>query len=165
MNIRKTNITALLAIAAIGLIAATTTASFAETEVPLYGTYQGQDTSGDDMGGTFSDLGSYSIFEDPVVTDGTYEFVVDTAHEDGGYYITKYALSDGNGNSLTIEGKEIAFIEYANGRLGMAISEWNVVGGEGKFSGATGQGMDRTLFNLDDYSYMGTISGTINLTS
>ena len=165
MNVHKTNVAALLAIVTVGLITATTTVSFAEAETPLYGTYQGQDTSGDDMSGTFSDLGSYSIFEEPIITDGTYEFITDSSYEYGGYYVTKYALSDGNGNSLKIEAKEIAFIEYANGRLGMSISEWKVVGGEGKFNGATGQGMDRTLFNLDDYSYMGTISGTISLAS
>ena len=165
MNIHKTNIAALLAIAAMGLITATTTTSFADTEMSFYGTYEGQDTSGDDMSGTFSDLGNYSVFEEPIVTDGTYEFVLDPTHEDGGYYVTKYVLSDSNGNSLKIESKEITFIEYANGKLGLSISQWKVVEGEGKFKDASGEGMDKTVFNLDDFSYKGMMSGTLNLAS
>ena len=47
--------------------------------------------------------------------------------------------------------------------LGLAQDEWKIVGGEGKFEGATGEGVGRVWFNLEDMSYKGTMSGTIFL--
>ena len=161
----KTNtILVLLAVTVIGL-GSTSVTSFAETEVQLYGTYQGQDTSMDENGGTFSDVGNYSIFDKPIATDGTFEFIPDPTREDGEYTLVKYTLSDGNGNNLSIESTELGFTEYANGKYGVSLSTWKVVSGEGKFEGATGQGMDKTIFDMEDFSYKGMISGTLNLAS
>ena len=164
MIIQKTNMTVLLTIAVMGLITTATT-SFADTEMSIYGTYEGQDTSSDETGGTFTDVGNYSIFDGPITTSGTFEYISDPTYEDGFYTLVKYVLSDGEGNSLEIENKEIAFIEYADGKFGLSIWTWKVISGEGRFEGATGQGMDRTVFNLDDFSYKGMMSGTLNLTS
>ena len=162
----KTSITVLLAIVAVGLASTTMmSSSFADVQVQMYGTYQGQDNEMDDVGGTFSDVGNYSIFDEPITTHGTFEFIPDPTHEDGEYTLVRYVLSDGNGNSLSIESTELGFTEYANGKFGMSLSAWKVISGEGKFEGSTGQGMDRTIFNMEDFSYKGMMSGTLNLAS
>jgi len=146
-----------------GLFATGLTTAFAETAIPFRGMYEGYDSEGDDLSGSFVDWGTYSVFDGVVEVHGTYQFVEDTTHELGGSYTTQYTISDGEGNLLTFENREVSWVEYGNGKYGIAQSEWKIVGGEGKFAGATGQGNERVWFNLDDMSYKGITSGDIFL--
>ena len=140
-----------------------TATAFAESIVPFQGIYEGYDSDGDDFSGSFVDWGTYSVFQGVMETHGTYEFIEVPTDESGGHYVTNYTISDDQGNSLEFESTEISWIEYAQGKFGVAQSEWKVVGGEGKFEGATGNGLERTWFNLEDWSYKGTTSGSIRL--
>ena len=147
-----------------GLFATGLTASvFAETTIPFRGMYEGYDSEGDDLSGSFVDWGTYSVFEGVVEVHGTYQFVEDSTHELGGYYTTQYTISDDQGNLLAFENREVSWVEYGNGKYGIAQSEWKIVGGEGKFAGATGEGNERVWFNLEDMSYKGITSGDIFL--
>ena len=140
-----------------------TVSAFAETTIPFRGMYEGHDSEGNDLGGSFVDWGTYSIFDGVVQVQGTYEFVEIPTHEFGGYYTTQYTVSDGQGNSLSFETVEISWVEYGNGKFGVAQSDWKIVGGEGKYTGATGEGNERTWFNLEDMSYKGITSGDITI--
>ena len=135
----------------------------AESIVPFRGMYEGHDSEGDEHSGSFVDWGTYSVFEGIVEAHGTYQFVEQPATESGGYYTGEYTISDKQGNSLSFESQEVSWIEYGQGKYGIAQSEWKIVGGEGKFAGATGEGTDRVWFNLEDMSYKGIISGDIFL--
>ena len=139
------------------------TSAFAEETIPFRGMYEGYDSEGDDLSGSFVDWGTYSVFDGVVEVHGTYQFVEDFSHEMGGYYTTQYTISDEDGNLLSFENREVSWIEYGNGKYGIAQSEWKIVGGEGKFAGATGEGNERVWFNLDDMSYKGITSGNIFL--
>ena len=142
-----------------GLFATGLTASaFAETTIPFRGMYEGFDSEGDDLSGSFVDWGTYSVFDGVVEVHGTYYFddAIDT-------FTTQYTISDENGNSLSFETVETNFIEYGKGKYGIAQSEWKIVGGEGKFAGATGEGNERTWYNLEDMSYKGITSGDVFL--
>lgn len=154
---------AVLGLAAAGMVGATASADMSSTSVPFQGKYVGYDSGGDDLSGTFVDWGTYSLFEGTIETTGTYEFVEVPTDEYGGYYTTHYTISDDEGNSLEFVGVEVMWMEYAQGSLGLAQSEWEIVGGQGVYEGATGSGLDRTWFNLEDMSYWGTMSGTIHL--
>lgn len=147
-----------------GLFATGLAASaFAETTIPFRGMYEGYDSEGDDLSGSFVDWGTYSAFDGAVEAHGTYQFVEDSTEEFGGYYTTQYVISDDQGNSLAFESREISWVEYGNGKYGIAQSEWKIVGGEGKFAGAAGEGNERVWFNLEDMSYKGITSGNISL--
>ena len=147
-----------------GLFATGLAASaFAETNIPFRGMYEGFDSEGDDLSGSFVDWGTYSVFDGVVEVHGTYLFVEDPTQELGGYYTTQYTISDGEGNSISFENREVSWVEYGNGKYGIAQSEWKIVGGEGKFAGATGEGNERVWFNLEDMSYKGITSGDIFL--
>ena len=137
--------------------------AFAETTIPFRGMYEGYDSEGDDLSGSFVDWGTYSIFEGVVEVHGTYQFVEDVTDELGGYYTTQYTISDSEGNFLSFENREVSWVEYGQGKYGIAQSEWKIIGGEGKFAGATGEGNERVWFNLDDMSYKGITSGNIFL--
>jgi hypothetical protein len=131
---------------------------YAESVTPFRGIYEGGDSDGTDDDGSFNDLGIYSAFDGVVESQGTYHFdnTLDT-------FTTQYTISDEDGNSLSFETIETDFIEYGKGKFGIAQSEWTIVGGEGKFSGATGSGDERTWYNLEDMSYKGITSGDIFL--
>ena len=164
MIYKTSQLVALIAVLTVGLFATGLTSTvFADSSLPLRGMYEGYDTEGDDYSGSFVDWGTYSIFDGIVEVNGTYEFVEDSTYELGGYYTTQYTISDGKGNLLQFENKEVSWLEYANGKYGIAQSEWKIVGGEGKFEGATGEGNERVWFNLEDMSYKGITSGTIFL--
>ena len=164
MNGKSNLFVALTVVFAVSLISTGINAvAFAESSIPFRGTFEGHDLEGDDYSGTFVDWGTYSVFDGLVKASGTYQFVEDPTLELGGYYTTEYTLSDGLGNILQFENREVSWTEYANGKFGMAQDEWKIVGGEGKFEGATGEGIGRVWFNLEDMSYKGTMSGTIFL--
>ena len=135
----------------------------AESSVPFRGMYEGYDSEGDDYSGSFVDWGTYSVFDGIIEARGTYLFVEQPATEFGGYYTTQYTISDGQGNSLSFESKEVSWIEYGQGKYGVSQSEWKITGGEGKFAGSTGEGTDRTWFYLEDMSYKGITSGDVFL--
>ena len=161
----RTNM-ALLAVLSVGIIATMSTVpAFAESTLSLQGHFEGYDTEGDDYSGSFIDFGVYSHFDGAVVTEGVYEFVEDSQHADGGYYATKYTISDESGNSLSFYDIEVYFLEYGQGKFGMSHTEWTITGGEGKFSDATGEGKSRVFFSLDDMAYKGISSGTVILPS
>ena len=163
--IRKTNPFVVLAATLVVALFATgiTSAAYADSVLPFRGMYEGYDSEGDDLSGSFVDWGTYSVFNGIVEAHGTYQFVEILTHESGGYFTTQYTISDGDGNLLSFESREISWIEYGNGQYGVAQSEWKIVGGEGKFAGATGEGNERVWFNLDDMSYKGITSGDIFL--
>ena len=148
----------------IGLFAmGLSTTAYADSVIPFRGMYEGYDSQGDDYSGSFVDWGTYSVFEGLVEVHGTYEFVEEPATDSGGYYTTQYVISDDQGNTLAFENREISWIEYGQGKYGIAQSEWKIVHGEGKFAGATGEGTERVWFNLEDMSYKGITSGDIFL--
>lgn len=159
-------IMAILAVLSVGIIATVGTApAFAESSLPFQGSFEGYDVDGDDYSGTFVDFGLFSVFDGIVETHGVYEFIEDTTHEEGGYYATTYTMSDESGNSLSFYDVEVSFLEYSQGKYGMAQTEWTITGGEGKFSDATGEGKSRVWYNLDDMTYKGIQSGTVMLPS
>ena len=137
--------------------------AFAETTIPFRGMYEGYDSEGDDLSGSFVDWGTYSVFDGGIGVHGIYQFVEAVTPELDGYYTTQYTISDGQGNPLAFENREVSWIEYGNGKYGIAQSEWKIVGGEGKFAGSTGEGNERVWFNLEDMSYNGITSGYISL--
>jgi hypothetical protein len=157
----------ILAVLSVSLIATVgTTPVFAESSLlPFQGSFEGYDTEGDDYNGSFVDYGLFSVFDGIVETQGVYEFIEDTAHEEGGYYATTYTISDESGNSLSFYDVEISFLEYGPGKYGMSQTEWTITGGEGKFSDASGEGQSRVWFNLEDWTYKGITSGTVVLPS
>ncbi len=163
--ISKTSQTVVLAATiVVGLFATgITSAAYADSIIPFRGMYEGHDSEGDDFSGSFVDWGTYSVFDGVVEAHGTYQFVEIPTDDAGGYYITQYTISDGDGNLLSFETREVSWMEYGNGQYGVAQSEWKIVGGEGKFAGATGEGNERVWFNLDDMSYKGITSGDILL--
>lgn len=140
-----------------------TSAAYADSVLPFRGMYEGYDSEGDDLSGSFVDWGTYSLFDGVVEVHGTYQFIEIPTHEFGGYFTTQYTISDEDGNLLFFETREVSWMEYGNGKYGVAQNEWKIVGGEGKFAGATGEGDERTWFNLDDMSYKGITSGNIFL--
>ena len=158
---------AILAALSVGLIATMGTApAFAESSLlPFQGSFEGYDADGDDYSGTFIDFGLFSVFDGIVKTEGVYEFIEDTSNEEGGYYATTYTMSDESRNSLSFYDIEVHFLEYSQGKYGMSQTEWTITGGEGKFSGATGEGKSRVWFNLEDMTYKGITSGTVMLPS
>ena len=135
----------------------------AETDIPFGGMYIGHDSDGDDLSGSFVDWGTYSAFEGVMKVHGTYLFVEDESDEQGGYFTTQFTISDDDGNTLSFESREVSWIEYGDGKYGIAESEWKIVDGKGKYSGATGTGTDRVWYNLDNMSYKGIITGNISL--
>ena len=159
-------IMAILAALSVGIIATVGTApAFAESSLPFQGSFEGYDVDGDDYSGTFVDFGLFSVFDGIVETHGVYEFIEDTTHEEDGYYATTYTMSDKSGNSLSFYDIEVSFLEYGQGKYGMAQTEWTITGGEGKFSDAAGEGKSRVWYNLDDMAYKGITSGTVMLPS
>lgn len=136
---------------------------YGDSVLPFRGTYEGYDSEGDDLSGSFVDWGTYSLFDGVIEVHGTYQFVEILTDDADGYFTTQYTISDENGNLLSFETREISWMGYGNGQYGVAQSEWKIVGGEGKFAGATGDGVERTWFNLDDMSYKGITSGDVSL--
>lgn len=163
--ISKTSQFVVLAVTIVAGLFATgiTSAAYADSVLPFRGMYEGYDSEGDDLSGSFVDWGTYSVFDGVVEVHGTYQFVEIPTHEFGGYFTTQYTISDEDGNLLSFETREVSWMEYGNGKYGVAQNEWKIVGGEGKFAGATGEGDERTWFNLDDMSYKGITSGDIFL--
>ena len=160
---KSTRFLALAAVLTASLFVMGVSTASAESVVPFRGMYEGYDSEGDEYSGSFVDWGMYSVFDGTVEVHGTYQFVEQPATESGGYYTGEYTISDNQGNSLSFESQEVSWIEYGQGKYGIAQSEWKIVSGEGKFAGATGEGTDRTWYNLDDMSYKGIISGDIFL--
>lgn len=157
---------AILTALSVGLIATVSTSpAFAESSFPFQESFEGHDIDGDDYSGTFTDFGLFTVFDGIVTTNGTYEFVEDSSHEEGGYYTTTYTMVDDNGNSLSFYDVEISFLEYGQGKYGMSQTEWTITGGKGKFNGATGEGKSRVWFNLEDRTYKGMASGTVIMPS
>ncbi len=155
---------ALLAVLSVGIFATMSAVPvFAQSGLPFQGSFEGYDTDGDDYSGTFQDFGVFSVFDGTVTTQGIYEFIEDPQHEYGGYYATTYTMSDESGNSLSFYDIEVSFLEYGQGKYGISQTEWSITGGEGKFSGATGEGKSRVWFNLEDMTYRGISSGTVLL--
>lgn len=147
-----------------GLFATGLTASaFAETTVSFGGTYIGYDSDGDDLSGSFVDWGIYSGFGGVVQVHGTYQFVDDESHESGGYFTSQYTIEDREGNSLSFETVEVSWIEYDDGKYGVAENDWKITDGQGKYAGATGEGTESVWYNLEHMSYKGTITGNILL--
>jgi len=137
---------------------AATTEVFAETIIPLRGTYE---SLGDSR--YFTDIGRYSVFDDIVTVNGEVIWVEDSGDGTGGYSISRYTISDNIGNSISFEAKEVFWHEYARQKYGVAQYEWEILNGTGKFAGSTGQGMDRVWYKLSDMSYRGITSGNIIL--
>ena len=158
-------IMAILAALSVGIIATVGTAPVFAESLPFQGSFEGYDVDGDDYNGTFIDFGLFSVFDGIVETQGVYEFIEDPTHEEGGYYATTYTMSDESGNSLSFYDIEVSFLEYGQGKYGMAQTEWTITGGEGKFIDATGEGKSRVWYNLDDMTYKGIQSGTVILPS
>lgn len=159
-------IMAIFAVLSAGIIATVgTTPAFAESSLPFQGSFEGYDAAGDDYSGSFIDYGLFSVFDGIVETQGVYEFIEDPTHEEGGYYATTYTMSDESGNSLSFYDIEVSFLEYSQGKYGMAQTEWTITGGEGEFSDAVGEGKSRVWYNLDEMTYKGIQSGTVMLPS
>ena len=163
MTYKTSQSVALTAVLTVGLFTTGLTTAFAETEIPFGGMYIGHDTDGDDLSGSFVDWGNYSAFEGIMQVHGTYEFVEDESSEAGGYYATHYIIADEKGNALSFETREISWTEYGDGKYGIAENEWKIVGGQGKYAGATGEGTESVWFNLDNMSYKGITTGSIFL--
>jgi len=163
MRTKTSQLVVLSATLVASLFATGLTTAFAETAIPFGGRYIGHDSDGDDLSGSFVDWGTYSAFDGVMQVHGTYLFVEDDSHEMGGYFTTQYVISDDQGNSLSFENREVSWLEYGDGKYGIAESEWKIVGGEGKYAGATGEGTERVWYNLDNMSYKGITSGDIFL--
>ena len=164
MNTKTSQLVVLAAMLVAGLFATGLTVSAAaETVIPFGGMYIGHDSDGDDLSGSFVDWGTYSAFEGVMQVHGTYLFVEDQSDEQEGYFTTQFNISDDEGNLLSFESREISWIEYGDGKYGIAESEWKIVDGKGMYAGATGEGTDRVWYNLDNMSYKGIITGSFSL--
>ena len=150
--------TSLIGFSVCFIVFAVTAEVFAETIIPFRGTFE---SLGDSR--YFTDIGRYSVFDGVVTGNGEVIWVPDSGDGTGGYEISRYTISDDIGNSISFEAKEIFYQEYANHKFGMEQYEWKILNGTGKFTGATGQGMDRVWYKLSDMSYRGITSGNIIL--
>ena len=129
----------------------------AENQVPLFGTFSGTVTLTGPTTATLNGSGIGNLMG-LAAEAGNVSNITPTAT--GMTDVMVETLSGANGDSLTILCNQVA-VSYGPG-LFQAKDQWTVIGGTGRFAGASGSGTGNTNIDLNKGTYSKQMTGTIS---